>query len=170
MIKHDNLKATAGGFRFSPQQGKYLADSYDVLITESETLGRIIARGPLWKIDLARLIVDQKTRYEMLGLCQEELLQCKRQANVICKPICTTADFPKIVVSTTANYFDRKVLNYEFDWCTRPFSIELGDHLAGHALNSSKSIAQFATDLCFGNDLLNIFDLFSKCGDLRTQV
>ena len=96
MVENDRLETTRGGDGLLAQQCEHFPDSLDVLIAELriEIILALARSRPFGKVNLARLIVNQQSRYRMMHLRQKELLQRQRRCYMVREPVRAAANLP----------------------------------------------------------------------------
>jgi hypothetical protein len=158
MVKHDDLQPPFCRPRLRPQKSESFANGDNVLVPPGGGLCRVLVRRSFRKIHLARLVVDQQPRHGMMGFGEKEFLQGERHRNVIRKPVGAAAYLPEIVIAASADYFNCLIVDDQPDRRVRPFRIEVRHELARRVRDPAKGIAEFAADIGFGNDLLQLLD------------
>lgn len=66
MVEHENLAPAASSSGLLAEQCERLADGIDVLVAPCDWVGGLVARCPPRKVNLAGLVVNEKTRRWMI--------------------------------------------------------------------------------------------------------
>jgi hypothetical protein len=86
VIKDNHLKALPSSLTLFAEKGEHLANGRNIFILPFDYLrnvGLVADSSTFRKINLARLVIDQKPRHRSVGFAQKEFLKRERQGYMV---------------------------------------------------------------------------------------